>query len=52
MGTDEQGRDLAARMIHGTRVSIFIGFIAVFIYISIGVNRGGRWPAFTEAGST
>ncbi len=40
MGTDEQGRDLASRMIHGTRVSIFIGFIAVFIYVSIGVIVG------------
>jgi len=40
MGTDEQGRDLAARMIHGTRVSILIGFIAVFIYVSIGIMIG------------
>jgi peptide/nickel transport system permease protein len=40
LGTDEQGRDLAARMIHGTRVSILIGFIAVFIYISIGIIVG------------
>ena len=40
LGTDEQGRDLAARMIHGTRVSIFIGFIAVFIYVSIGIVVG------------
>lgn len=40
LGTDEQGRDLAARMIYGTRVSIFIGFIAVFIYVSIGIIVG------------
>ncbi len=40
LGTDEQGRDLAARMIYGTRVSIFIGFIAVFIYVSIGILVG------------
>ena len=40
LGTDEQGRDLAARMIHGTRVSIFIGFIAVFIYVFIGIVVG------------
>lgn len=39
-GTDEQGRDLAARMVHGTRVSIFIGFIAVFIYVAIGIIVG------------
>jgi len=40
LGTDEQGRDLASRMIHGARVSIFIGFIAVFIYVSIGIFVG------------
>ncbi len=40
LGTDEQGRDLAARMIHGTRVSIMVGFIAVFIYVSIGIAVG------------
>ncbi len=40
MGTDEQGRDLAARMVYGARVSILVGFIAVFIYVSIGVIIG------------
>ncbi len=40
MGTDEQGRDLTARMIHGSRVSIFIGFIAVAIYVTIGIIIG------------
>ena len=37
LGTDEQGRDVASRMIYGARVSMFIGFIAVFIYVSIGI---------------
>jgi len=40
LGTDEQGRDLLARMIHGSRVSIFIGFIAVAIYVTIGIIIG------------
>ncbi|HPV40763.1 MAG TPA: ABC transporter permease [Spirochaetota bacterium] len=40
LGTDEQGRDLTARMIHGSRVSIFIGFIAVAIYVTIGIIIG------------
>jgi peptide/nickel transport system permease protein len=40
LGTDEQGRDLAARMIHGSRVSIFVGFVAVFIYVTIGIIIG------------
>jgi peptide/nickel transport system permease protein len=39
-GTDEQGRDLLARMIYGSRVSIFIGFIAVAIYVAIGIIIG------------
>ncbi|MCU0847941.1 MAG: ABC transporter permease [Spirochaetes bacterium] len=40
LGTDEQGRDIAARLIYGARVSIFIGFIAVAIYVSIGIMMG------------
>lgn len=40
LGTDEQGRDLSARMIYGTRVSILVGFIAVFIYVTIGIIIG------------
>ena len=40
LGTDEQGRDLAARMVYGTRVSILIGFIAVALYVFIGIVIG------------
>lgn len=40
LGTDEQGRDLASRLIYGARVSILVGFIAVFIYVLIGVVVG------------
>lgn len=40
LGTDEQGRDLAARMVHGSRVSIWVGFVAVFIYVAIGIMVG------------
>jgi len=40
LGTDEQGRDIAARLIYGARVSIFVGFIAVAIYVSIGIIMG------------
>ncbi len=40
LGTDEQGRDLAARMLYGTRVSIFVGFVAVFLYVVIGIIIG------------
>ena len=41
LGTDEQGRDVASRMIYGARISMFIGFIAVTIYVTIGIIVGG-----------
>ncbi|MCA9771504.1 MAG: ABC transporter permease [Myxococcales bacterium] len=40
LGTDDRGRDVLARVIHGARVSLWVGFIAVGIYISIGVFVG------------
>lgn len=40
LGTDRYGRDLLSRMLIGTRISFFIGFIAVFISLVIGVSIG------------
>ncbi len=40
MGTDELGRDVLARLVHGTRVSLAIGLIAVVLYVAIGVVLG------------
>ena len=40
LGTDKYGRDLLSRMIIGTRISFFIGFIAVFISLVIGISIG------------
>lgn len=40
LGTDEQGRDIAARMLHGARVSLSVGLVAVAIYTLIGVLLG------------
>jgi len=40
LGTDEIGRDIASRMIHGARVSLSVGFVAVGIYVVIGVLIG------------
>ena len=41
LGTDKYGRDLLSRMIVGARISFFIGFIAVFISLLIGITIGG-----------
>jgi peptide/nickel transport system permease protein len=40
LGTDEEGRDILARMIFGTRVSLSVGLISVALYVSIGVALG------------
>jgi peptide/nickel transport system permease protein len=49
-GTDELGRDVAARLIHGTRVSISIAIIALVVALVLGLVAGGvagvkgGWP--------
>jgi peptide/nickel transport system permease protein len=40
LGTDSQGRDLLSRLIIGSRVSIAIGFVAVFISLVVGIFFG------------
>ena len=40
-GTDSTGRDIAARMLHGARTSLSIGFIAQSIALMVGVTLGG-----------
>lgn len=39
-GTDKYGRDLLSRILVGARISFFIGFVAVFISLIIGVFMG------------
>ncbi len=39
-GTDKLGRDVVAGMIHGSRISLSIGFVAVGIAVVIGVVLG------------
>lgn len=39
-GTDKYGRDYLSRILIGSRISFFIGFIAVFISLVIGVFVG------------
>lgn len=40
LGTDDQGRDVLARLIYGLRVSIFFGLILTFFSLIIGVLAG------------
>ena len=40
LGTDKLGRDVMAGMIHGSRISLSIGFVAVGIAVIIGVIFG------------
>jgi peptide/nickel transport system permease protein len=52
-GTDKLGRDVMAGMIHGSRISLSIGFVAVGIAVIIGVVLGalagyfGSWVDIT-----
>ncbi len=41
LGTDELGRDVAARLVHGARVSLLVGFLTVLLAVGIGVLVGG-----------
>jgi len=41
IGADKYGRDLLSRMIHGARISLSIGLLAIVITFLLGVTVGG-----------
>jgi peptide/nickel transport system permease protein len=46
LGTDQLGRDILSRIIHGSRVSLLIGFLSVIVSLPVGVCVGllaGYW---------
>lgn len=40
LGTDDQGRDVLARLIYGTRISILFGLTLTFFAMIIGISAG------------
>ena len=40
LGTDSLGRDVLSRLLHGGRVSLWVGFVSVGIAVSIGIILG------------
>jgi len=47
MGTDENGADVASRMIHASRIAMSIGFIATGIAMFLGIIIGGQMGYFS-----
>lgn len=50
LGTDTSGRDVAAGMLYGTRMALWLGIIMVFVTISLGLILGGLAGYFGNQG--
>jgi dipeptide transport system permease protein len=51
LGTDDVGRDMLSRIIHGARVSLSIGFLVVCLSLTVGIFLGmiaGYFRGFVE----
>lgn len=46
LGTDHMGRDVAAQLVHGARISLSVGFVSVTIAIVIGTCIGAMGGYF------
>lgn len=52
LGTDDIGRDVLTRLIHGTQVSIIVGLFSVLVYVLIGTTLGlisGYFGGFVDS---
>jgi peptide/nickel transport system permease protein len=52
LGTDPSGRDIAAQIFHGARVSLLIGFAATLIAVAIGIAVGALAGFYGGAADT
>ena len=40
LGTNDIGQDIFSELVYGTRISLFVGFFAAFVYVAIGTLVG------------
>ncbi len=40
LGTDLLGRDMLSRILHGSRISLLVGFVSIFLALLVGVPLG------------